>query len=170
MEPKNFYKFCPKCGGNLVFQKENCLICRNCKFHFYINPLPCNAAIIENEKGEIMLVERKVDPKKGFWDWPGGFINPGESLEDSLKREIKEELNVDIKILGIVGVYIDRYLYQNILNYALCVAVSAKITGGQLKPHDDIDGYKFFPKNEILNQKFAFLSIKQGISDYLAGR
>jgi NADH pyrophosphatase NudC (nudix superfamily) len=95
MEPKNFYKFCPKCGGNLVFQKENCLICRNCKFHFYINPLPCNAAIIENEKGEIMLVERKVDPKKGFWDWPGGFINPGESLEDSLKREIKEELNVE---------------------------------------------------------------------------
>jgi ADP-ribose pyrophosphatase YjhB (NUDIX family) len=170
MEPKDFYKFCPKCAGGLAPHEGNFLICKKCKFHFYINPLLCNAAIIENEKGEILLVKRKFDPKKGFWDWPGGFINPGESLEDSLKREIKEELNVDIEILGIVGVYEDRYLYQNILNYALCTAVSAKITGGQLKPHDDIEGYKFFPKKEILNQKFAFLSIKRGISDYLVGR
>ncbi len=63
MEPKDFYKFCPKCGEKLIAQKENFLRCEKCGFHFYINPLPCNAVIIENEKGEIMLVKRKFDPK-----------------------------------------------------------------------------------------------------------
>ncbi len=170
MEPKEFYKFCPKCGGDLIPGEEQLLICGKCSFRFYINPLPCNAAILENEKGEILLVKRKYDPMKGYWDWPGGFIDPGESLEDSVKREIKEELNVDIKVMGIIGVYNDRYLYQDILHYSLCAAVSAKITAGQLKANDDIDGFEFFNKDKILKLDFAFPSIKKGIEDYFKKR
>ncbi len=167
MNPKEVFKFCPKCGGKLIKKEGNLLDCSKCGFHFYINPLPCNGVIIENDKGEIMLVKRKFEPKKGYWDWPGGFINSGESLEDSVKREIKEELGVDVGEIEIVGVYEDRYLYQDILDYTICIAVSAKITGGSLKVSDDISGYKYFSKEEIFRQNFAFPSIKQGVSDYL---
>ena len=129
--------------------------------------MPSNAAIMENEKGEILLVKRKFDPMKGFWDWPGGFVNPGESLEDSVKREIKEELGVDVTVNKISGVYEDRYLYQGIQNYALCIAVSAKITNGEITVSDDVSEFNFFSPSKIFEAELAFPSVKKGIEDYL---
>lgn len=167
MNPNKAYKFCPRCGGNLNPQGKNLLICSNCGFNFYINAIPCSAVIIENEKQEIMLVKRKFDPMKGYWDWPGGFFDAGESLENSVKREIKEELGIKIKLGKIIGVYEDIYKFQNIVNYTLCTIVSAKITGGEIRALDDVSEYKYFPKNQILKQKLAFAYMKKGISDYL---
>jgi len=167
MEPKDFYKFCPKCSGKLKQENERFLLCQKCGFHFYVNPVPTNAVILENEKGEIMLVKRRVEPKKGYWDWPGGFIEPNESLEDSVRREIKEELGVEVEKIRIVGVYSDNYLFQGLKYPMLGIAVSAKITGGEIKAADDILEYRYFPAEEILKMELAFENIKQGISDYL---
>lgn len=170
MHPINFYKFCPKCAGELKQEKENLLVCSDCKFQFYINALPCNGVIIENEKGEILLVKRKFDPQKGKWDYPGGFIDGGESLEHSVKREVKEELNVEVEMLKLVGVYEDIYKYQNILNPSLCIVVSVKITSGELKVSDDVKEYKFFPPEEILGMDLAFKNIRKGLLDYLKNK
>lgn len=167
MNPTNAYKFCPRCSGNLLKRKENLLVCRSCQFEFYINALPCNAAILENEKGEILLVKRKFNPQKGKWDWPGGFLDGGEALDNSVKRELKEELNVDIKIKKLIGVYEDKYEFQGILYPAICMVVLAEITGGNLKASDDVEGYKFFPPEEVLKMDLAFESIKKGVTDYL---
>jgi 8-oxo-dGTP diphosphatase len=166
MKPINAYKYCPVCSLPFAKKAKGLLICKN-NHKLYINPIPCNAAIIENDKAEILLVKRKVDPMKGYWDWPGGFIEPGESFEESVKREIMEELNVEIKIEKILGIYKDTYLYQNIENPTLCIVVVAKIIKGKLKASDDIDGFKFFSRKEVLNQKFAFDSVKKGIKDFL---
>lgn len=166
MNPTKAYKFCPVCSNPLNLKEERVLVCKN-GHKLYINPVPCNAAIIENEIGEILLVKRKYDPNKGFWDWPGGFINPGENLEQSVKREIKEELNIEIEIDKIVGIYNDEYLYQGINFPTIGMVVSVKIVSGKISPSDDVSGYKFFPRSEVLKQKLAFKTIKQGISDYL---
>lgn len=148
-------------------QKANLLICAKCKFHFYINPLVCNAVIIENEKGEILLVKRKYAPKKDYWDWPGGFIEPEEDLDESVKREIKEELGVEIEIQKIVGVYKGDYEYQKILYPSIGIAVSARILTGEIKPTDDISAFKYFKPAEIFTMELAFEFIKNGIKDYL---
>lgn len=168
MNPKKIYKLCPKCAAKLVPQKENFLLCSSCKFHLFINPIPTNAAIIENEKGEVLLVKRRFDPKKGCWDFPGGFIHPDEEVEISTIREIKEELNVDIKIIKIVGIYEDRYLYQGISESTLNILFSAKIINGKLKADDDISGFKFFKKTDLLKQRIAFDWMREGIKDYLS--
>lgn len=165
MNPKDAYKFCPRCTGDLVEEKENMLRCRKCDFEFYINALPCNAAIIENEKGEILLVKRKFSPQKGYWDWPGGFIDPYESLEDSIKREIKEELGVEIELGKLIGAYSDTYLFQNINLPVICIVMSGKIKG-KIKVSDDVSGYKYFSKEDIFKQKLAFKAMRQGLLDY----
>jgi ADP-ribose pyrophosphatase YjhB (NUDIX family) len=65
------------------------LACANCSLSYYLNPKPCTAVILVNDKGEYLLVERAVDPVKGYWDLPGGFVEekmklwkktPGERL------------------------------------------------------------------------------------------
>lgn len=167
MNPNVAYKFCPICSSKLNFKKENLLVCSKCDFKFYINPSPCNAVIIENENGEIMLVKRKFDPQKSYWDLPGGFIDAYETLEDSVKREIKEELGVDVKVDRIIGVYKDIYVFQNIKVPTIGIVVLAKITKGKIKVSDDVADYKYFSKKDIFKQKLAFKSMKSGIRDYL---
>lgn len=166
MDPKDSYKFCPRCGGKLV-KKQDFLECVSCGFHLYINSIPCNAVIIENDKNEILLVKRKVDPRAGTWDLPGGFLKPGENFFESVKRETQEELHIEIKITGIVGIYEDTYLFQNIVNPVLVIVVKANILNGELKADDDVSDYKYFPKENVLEQNLSFSGIRRSLEDYI---
>lgn len=162
------YSFCPKCGNKSDKKAHNLLICPSCGFNFYINPAPTSGLIIENSKGEILLVTRKFEPKKGFLDVAGGFVESGESLEESTIREAKEELGVDIKDVKYFGSYQDEYLYQGINIKTLGFILTAKLLDEHnLKPADDVEEIIFFPKDQIPFEKIAFESIKQGLSDYL---
>lgn len=167
MDQIKAYKFCPRCGGKLIFQQDNLIKCNSCGHNLYINPVPCNAVILENENREILLVKRKFPPQKGYWDLPGGFIQPDESLEESVKREIKEELNLDVAMTNIVGGYKDSYLYGGILYPTFVVTVASVVTGGNIKAADDISLYRYFPKDDVLSQKLAFKNLRQSLSDYL---
>ena len=64
------------------------------------------AAVIENG-GRILICRRRTgEPNGGLWEFPGGKIEPGESAEEALRREIKEELDLDIEVgerLGVVS-------------------------------------------------------------------
>lgn len=166
MDQRKAYKFCPLCSGNLVSQQDF-LKCSKCGYPVYINPVPCNGAIIENEKGEILLVKRMFAPKKGYWDLPGGFLDAFEDWRESVGREVLEELNIKIEINKIVGVYSDTYIYKGIKRPTLGIIVSAKVVGGDFKIADDISEFKFFPKDEILKQRIGFPSIRKAIADYL---
>jgi len=73
----------------------------------YMNPIPGIDAIIPNKKNQILLIKRKNNPFKNFLSLPGGFVNYGEKVEDALKREIKEEVSLNIEPLEILGVYSD---------------------------------------------------------------
>lgn len=166
MDPRKAYKFCPICGSKLIEKPDN-PECSSCGFIFYINPAPGCCAIIENDKKQILLVKRKHDPKKGEWDLPGGFIIPGEDIDSSCKRELKEELEVDIEVKKIISIYPDEYIFQNVAYPILSIFVTAKITNGNPHPADDVSDYDFFPKEKVLQQKIAFPSVRQTLEDYL---
>jgi ADP-ribose pyrophosphatase YjhB (NUDIX family) len=166
MNLQQAYQHCPRCGVKTTPHKEF-IECTSCHYKLYLNPAPCNAVIIENHQGEILMVERKFDPHKGEWDLPGGFIKTGESFIDSAKREIKEELQVEIAVGNIIGAYADHYLFQNVDLPTLGIAVVASITHGTIQPADDAASYRFFPKSEILNQQIAFAGVRKGLEDYL---
>lgn len=168
MDPKNVYKFCPKCGGKLN-EKQDYLECPSCGFHFYLNSIPCNAVIIENEKREFLLVKRKMEPRAGTWDLPGGFLKPGENFFNSVKREVKEELHVEIEVIKITGIYEDAYLFQGILNPTLCITVEAKILSGNLRADDDAEEYRYFPRDEVLKLDLSFKGIRKSLEDYILG-
>lgn len=166
MHPHEVIKYCPLCKCDLIKQDINILVCGICSYNYFISPTPCNAAIIENDKGEILLVERKNEPQKGLWDLPGGFIDGAETLAASVKRELKEELGVDSHMNKIIGVYPDTYLYQNIIHPTLSIVISVKVLIADFKPADDVSSFKFFTRHEALHQTLAFGSIYEGLKDY----
>lgn len=161
------YKSCPCCSEKLSHKGGNLLVCSGCNFNLYVNPSPCCDVIIEDERGQIMLVKRKDPPKQGWWDIPGGFMVPDEDAQTSAKREIKEELDVDIEVNEIIGAYPERYEHNNIEIPLLVIFVNAKITQGTIKVGDDVSDYKYFSKEEILDQRIGFNSTKMALRDYL---
>ncbi|OGK16689.1 hypothetical protein A2774_00105 [Candidatus Roizmanbacteria bacterium RIFCSPHIGHO2_01_FULL_39_12c] len=162
------YIFCPRCSKKIAKKSESLYVCNHCGFHLYENPRPTNGLIAENEKGEILLVKRKDDPKKGYWDLPGGFVDMGETLEESFQREIKEELGVKVKNLKYLTSTADRYLYKGINLHTICFIFTGKLKGKELKIRDDISGFQFFPKDKIPFKRIAFTGVKKGIKYYLS--
>ncbi len=160
------YKYCSICGGKLECKGRNLLICDNCNYHHYINPAPCNGAFLKNSKGELLLVERKVDPGKGLWDIPGGFVDLEENAEESMIREIKEETGLDIQNLKYVSSHDDTYVFGGIEFPILVIMFEGEIGNQEVKVSDDVSGYNFFKLDEIPIEKIAFEGLKKSIEIY----
>lgn len=148
------YRYCPKCAGPLLVRfTEGCerQVCSKCGFIFYQNPVPAAAVIMQRE-AEILLVQRKFEPRIGDWSLPAGFVEWGESADETAVREAKEETGLDIAVCGLYGVYAarDYWDYQ-----VLLVVYRAEILGGELKAGDDALDARFF-KFSALPPNIAF--------------
>ncbi|HVT01670.1 MAG TPA: NUDIX domain-containing protein [Patescibacteria group bacterium] len=162
------HKFCFICAGQLEQKENNLLVCTNCNYHKFINPTPCNGAILTNENGEILLIERKFEPMKGYWDLTGGFVDPEETLEESMIRELKEETELEVKGLKYFCSEHDTYLYDGITIPTVCAIFTGTINNEQeIKVHDDVAGYKFFKLDEIPFDKLAFKSIEDALRKFI---
>ncbi len=162
------FKFCPKCAGKLEKKRFNMLKCKACCFEWYQNPIPCNAAILENEKGEILLIKRKWPPNAGDWDLPGGFIDLGENLKQSIKRELKEELGVKVDDLKFYKACDQgRYLFQGVDFYTLCFIFVGKIGNKKVQALDDVGSIEYFPKDKIPYKKIAFKTLAKALKKYV---
>ena len=163
----SMYHFCPHCASPQIQRTHRQYLCTLCKFVWYIDPAPCNAVIIHNQKNEIVLVKRKYSPKRGEWDLPGGFIEPGETAEESVKREIKEEINAEIRTLQYFASAADTYQYKGIIKYTFGVIYTATITSPILIANDDVSVAEWVPKEKVLERKIAFQSVKHALQKYL---
>lgn len=168
---KNFLKYCPKCKNNL-FQKNNFFFCQYCDFYFYQNPIPTNGLIIYNEKKEILLVQRKYPPKKNYWDISGGFVDLNENIEQSIAREINEELNIKInsKNLKYLTSVNDKYTYKKITHYTLCFIFTYKLEKNfeKIKAKDDVKKIKWFKEKNLPWDKIAFEGVKKSLKLFFA--
>jgi len=165
------FQYCPNCGNKIKRVTKKLLNCSYCGFHFYFNPVPTVAIILENEKDEVLFGKRKFTPKKGFWDLPGGFIDFGEKAEGAIVREVKEELGIEIKNPKFLGTYIGFYPYKGITYQPLCLVFFEKINAQEIKKikaADDVSSISFFPKNKIPWKKLAFPDITQALKEYLS--
>lgn len=158
--------FCPVCGQKTTAQNSRFYLCPK-GHHLYIKPVPCNAAIFENKQGQILLIKRKYDPGKDKFDLPGGFIEPNETIEESLVREIKEELGIKIQDYEYLGSYFDRYLFKGMNYYTLAAVFACKLKKEVVQALDDVGEIVFVDKKKLPFGKFAFESIEKAIRDYL---
>ena len=98
------------------------------------------AALVTNEEGKILLVN---SPWRG-WEYPGGLIEPGESFEAALKREILEESGVEIEITGFVGIC--KNVEKDIVN----IDFTARKIGGSLATSEESTEVGWFSPEEAM--------------------
>jgi len=105
-------RFCQVCGHYLVeryVEKDGQprLKCEGCGFVHYLNPRVVVAVIVERE-GRVLLQQRAIEPRRGFWTFPGGFLEFGEAPADGATRETKEEVGLDVTLTGLHGIYVRK--------------------------------------------------------------
>ena len=149
--PLNVLKFCPKCGSSfLISHADLSLKCNDCRFHFYVNSAAAVAALVVNGEGKLLLTTRAVEPDYGKLDLPGGFIDPGESAEEAVKRELWEELGMKVKEMEYIISAPNEYIFSGISVFTLDMAfrvIPETVSG--LKAQDDILAFRFYAENEI---------------------
>lgn len=124
------------------------------------------AAIIIKERELILLVKRLTIPFSGYWALPGGRQDPGETIEQTILREVKEETGFDIKIIKKIGEYREKGTHDNVEYDYLPVCFLAEIVGGDIQiPINEISLIKFF-RLKTIPDNLAFEHHKM-IKDYI---
>ncbi len=113
------FNYCPCCGArDVIFDGVKKFECRVCSLTFFHNVAAAVAAVLEY-RGKIVLIKRAQEPEKGKLDFPGGFVDPKETAEDGLRREVKEELSINLGELKYLGSSPNIYEYKGVL-YNTC--------------------------------------------------
>ena len=122
-------RFCPLCGGSLgraavpPDQREQA-VCAACGFVFYLNPKVV-AGTIPEQDGRVLLTRRSINPGRGLWTFPGGFVDFGETVEDAAVRETFEETGLKVDLVGLHNVY-------SYPGAPVIIVYRARVVGGSL--------------------------------------
>ena len=113
-------------------------------------------AVIEDNAGNVILIKRKYPPFQDYYALPGGFIEKGESPIKALVREVKEETNLDVKILHKIGLYTEegRDPRGDIHSTAYKCSIIGDIT--KMRSGDDSKKVELLPKNQLKDTELAF--------------
>lgn len=98
------------------------------------------AAVITDDHGQALLIQRRDNQ---HWEPPGGVLELGESIEDGLLREVREETGLDVEPAGLTGVY------KNMKRGIVALVFRCKITGGQLTVNDEAIAFRWSGEVEI---------------------
>ncbi len=141
-------RYCTSCGGPLErmqLEQRARSVCKNCGRVHYVNPIPSVVAILEQDR-RILLVQRAVEPGKGAWCLPGGFIELGETVPDAIVREVKEETGLECRPFELLDVCSDLGgFYGDIL----VVCYRAEIVAGETNAGDDASALDFFQAGSV---------------------
>jgi ADP-ribose pyrophosphatase YjhB (NUDIX family) len=144
------------------------LSCPACGLDYYINPAPAVAVILEYPDGSIVLTKRKFEPRQGTFDLPGGFVEINESIEDTVIREICEELKINVTTMNYIGSFPNEYVYKGVSYYTCDMAFVCPIpTGSPLHPSDDVSEALIIKPKDIDHQHISFPSISNILRLYI---
>ena len=154
------YQFCPYCAERYRERGQE-QTCRSCGQTIWHNSAPCAGAMIMREE-KLLLVKRGVEPFKGWWDIPGGFLQPGEHPTEGAIREVLEETGLRVAIGEPVGTYVDTYGEGG--KFTLNTYYQAEVVRGEQQAGDDAVAIDWF-RLEQLPEEIAFNNCRWALAD-----
>lgn len=147
--PEPFHwNYCGTCGASLVIthdgqsDKPHCAKCRR---FFYRNPIPAACCFVRRERDELLFAQRAVEPAKGHWCLPGGFVELGETTEEAALRELREETGLHAAHARLLGVSTKQ---SPVSGAVLVLGYLVDEWTGELQPDSDAMDLRFFRRHE----------------------
>lgn len=159
ISPRHFH-YCPQCGTAMPDGRGVPMSCPSeaCQFVYYNNPLPVVAAIVEVEGGVLLAHNRSWPP--GLYGLITGFLEAGESPDQAVLREAREELGLSVTLQGLVGAYGFESMNQVIMAYHLRGE-------GTITLNEELDDYRVIPVEKLKPWSFG---TGMAVRDWLAKR
>jgi 8-oxo-dGTP diphosphatase len=157
-------RFCPLCATPLrrapvpPDQREQA-VCPACEFVFYLNPKVVAGTIPERD-GRVLLTRRAINPGRGLWTFPGGFVDFGESVSDAAVRETLEETGLAVSLTALLNVY--SYPGSPVI-----IVYTARVTGGALTTCAENDRLEWMSPAEIPWEALAFDSTREALREWV---
>ncbi|MHA2006972.1 MAG: NUDIX domain-containing protein [Promethearchaeota archaeon] len=118
--------------------------------------LTVDAVILMNDGKDIVLIRRKYPPFQNFYALPGGFVETGETVENACIREAKEETNIDVKIVRLIGVFSDPTRDPRTHTVTIAFLCEPKTKHVKPKALDDAAALELIPLSKISSLELAF--------------
>ncbi len=151
-------KFCIRCGTELGSKEWGGRVrpaCPNCGWVYFADPKVAVSVLVEQD-GAVLLVQRKMKPRRGFWTLPGGFMDAGEDPAAAAARECLEETGLVVAVGDLIQYNAGR---EHQRGADLVLIFAAKVVGGQLQAGDDAGQAVFFQRNAL--PELAFTATQQ---------
>jgi len=161
--------YCSRCGSELRFgavpdEERHRLACPSCGFVAYVNPRLVVTTLPVTDRGEIVLIRRGIDPGRGTWAQPGGFLEVDETVTEAARRETLEETGLVVEPGEIVG------LYTRLEAAVVVVAFEARIIGGEPTTSLESLEVRTFSPDAIPWDGISFKTTYWVLADWLARR
>ncbi len=159
--------FCQVCGAPLIEAERFGKVrrtCPECGYIHFDDPKVAAVVFIEHE-GKVLLVRRAVNPERGKWALPAGYIDYGEHPAEAAAREVREETGLTVAITGLLDVQGGATEF----GASIVIIYAAHILDGTPHPLDDVEELRWFGKDEPLPE-LAFDSTRTMLDAWRSGR
>lgn len=161
--------YCTRCGTELRFgpvegEDRDRLACPACGLIAYVNPRLVVTTLPITDAGELILLRRGIEPGKGWWAQPGGFLEVDETVSEAAIRETLEETGLIIEPGEIVG------LYSRLEAAVVVIAFEARVVGGSYRLNPEALEIAAFAPEAIPWPGIAFKTTYWAIRDWLRRR
>jgi ADP-ribose pyrophosphatase len=158
--------FCTRCGGSLRFgnvpgEDRNRLACDACGHIAYVNPRLVVTTLPITDAGEIVLIRRGIEPGRGSWAQPGGFLEVDETVNQAAIRETWEETGLLVEPGEIVGIY------TRLEATVVTIVFEARIAGGTAAPTPEATEIVAFAPEAIPWPEIAFKTTIWALRDWI---
>jgi len=166
MQPAELFRFCPRCAaprppentGQVPFR------CGACGLVYFFNPTVAAAAWVSDPAGRVLLIRRAHDPAKGKFAIPGGFLDIGESAEAGLRREVREEVGLEVADIAFLVSVPNFYHYREVTYPVADLIFTATATDpGSARPLDAVAGLEWRHPADIDPAELAFPSLRESL-------
>jgi NAD+ diphosphatase len=167
MTPAELFRHCPRCGA--ARPAENVghipLRCPACGLVYFFNPTVAAAAFVFDPAGRALFVRREHDPARGKLGIPGGFVDVGETAEQALRREVREEVGLEIADVRFLHSCPNLYHFRDVTYPVLdLVFTTAAVAPESARSLDAVAGITWLRPADVNPDELAFPSIRESVA------
>lgn len=167
LEPAAHFAFCPRCGDRAARPGARPFHCPACGFLYYFNAASSAAALVIGPDGRGLFIRRAKEPARGRLALVGGFIDPGETAESALRREVREEVGVELDRLEYLSSHPNDYRYREIIYPVLDLFFVGYATDVErARALDGVEAISWQPPLEVDPDEMAFPSMRAALQRF----
>ncbi len=172
LQPAEAFQHCPRCGkGPGVEVRDALLACASCGFHLHFNPAVAAGAFVLDEDGRVLLLKRAQEPARGAFGVPGGFVDFGETAEQAVLRETREETGLQVQDVRYLGGWPNLYPWRGVDYPVLDLFFTARAAAGQqAHAREEVEACVWMRPDEIDPATLAFPSTRAAVARLLGVR